>query len=87
MTSSKNNSRTASINQETEVISQRSRKESTSDDNEKPDGGWGWVILLSAFLISFILDGIMYSFGKRPFLFAKELINKCFYRNKRYHIG
>ena len=30
---------------------------------EKPDGGYGWVILFSALTISFILDGCMYSFG------------------------
>ncbi len=28
-----------------------------------PDGGYGWVVLAASFFISFILDGIMYSFG------------------------
>jgi MFS family permease len=28
-----------------------------------PDGGYGWVVLVASFSISFILDAIMYSFG------------------------
>ncbi|XP_060517020.1 monocarboxylate transporter 4-like [Cylas formicarius] len=28
-----------------------------------PDGGWGWVVALSAFLVNFILDGTIYCFG------------------------
>jgi len=28
-----------------------------------PDGGYGWVVLIASFFISFVLDGIMYSFG------------------------
>jgi len=28
-----------------------------------PDGGYGWVVLVASFMISFILDAIMYSFG------------------------
>jgi len=59
-----------SMNHVGDVASQRSRKDSRTDiSDEKPDGGWGWVILISSFLISFILDGIMYSFGKYDFSF------------------
>lgn len=28
-----------------------------------PDGGYGWVVLVASFFVSFILDGVMYSFG------------------------
>ncbi|BFZ13913.1 hypothetical protein BsWGS_16952 [Bradybaena similaris] len=28
-----------------------------------PDGGWGWVIVLSALVISLIVDGLTYTFG------------------------
>ena len=28
-----------------------------------PDGGWGWVIVLSSFVCNFIVDGICYTFG------------------------
>lgn len=28
-----------------------------------PDGGYGWVVVIASFMISFILDGIMYSFS------------------------
>lgn len=33
-----------------------------------PDGGWGWVITLSSFVIGVIVDGIAFTFG----IFFKE---------------
>lgn len=30
---------------------------------QAPDGGWAYVVMISAFLISFIVDGITYTFG------------------------
>lgn len=36
---------------------------------DPPDGGWGWVVTFSAFMVGVILDGISFSFG----LFFKEL--------------
>lgn len=28
-----------------------------------PDGGWGWVTVVVAFLCNFVADGTMYTFG------------------------
>ena len=53
-----------SLNELDDELNPVTLKNLTEEDSEKkPDGGWGWVILVCAFLISFILDGIMYSFG------------------------
>ena len=35
-----------------------------------PDGGWGWMVTFSAFMVGVILDGISFSFG----LFFVELL-------------
>ena len=37
--------------------------------HEPLDGGWGWVITFSAFIINAIVDGIIYSFG----IFFKDI--------------
>jgi len=32
--------------------------------SDKPvDGGWGWIIVISAFVTSAIVDGVKYTFG------------------------
>lgn len=41
-----------------------SSESSESDDTiVPPDGGWGWMVVLSSFMIHVIADGIVYSFG------------------------
>ena len=29
----------------------------------RKDGGWGWVIVIAAFTLNFLTDGVRYSFG------------------------
>jgi len=37
---------------------------SSMDEPElPPDGGWGWVVCFGSFMVNFILDGVMFSFG------------------------
>ena len=45
-----------------ETLEESSSKSDLTDDIV-PDGGWGWVVCLGAFLVNFILDGTMFSFG------------------------
>ncbi|WAR04398.1 MOT9-like protein [Mya arenaria] len=35
----------------------------SSEFSRAPDGGWGWMVCLGSFLINFMLDGTMFSFG------------------------
>ncbi|KAH9509415.1 hypothetical protein Btru_045844 [Bulinus truncatus] len=54
-------------------------KENTTEESSKkednyvapPDGGWGWMVVLSSFLIHVIADGVVYSFG----VFLMELVD------------
>ena len=42
----------------------RSRfEEAEEDETIVPDGGWGWVVCFGSFLVNFILDGTLFSFG------------------------
>lgn len=37
--------------------------EKVADKPKVPDGGWGWMVVFSSFVISMIADGISFSFG------------------------
>ena len=48
---------------ETDIQRDEKPPESTSCYDNAPDGGWGWVVTFSAFMVGVILDGISFSFG------------------------
>lgn len=37
-----------------------------------PDGGWGWVVVFSSFIIHMIIDGITYSMGTYLTLWTED---------------
>ncbi|KAL8608640.1 hypothetical protein ACOMHN_002869 [Nucella lapillus] len=53
------NTKNDDVNTETGDVNQK-----TGDDGVyAPDGGWGWMVTLAGFLVAFITDGIVTSFG------------------------
>ncbi|CAG5128796.1 unnamed protein product [Candidula unifasciata] len=49
-----------------ELIEQDGSSSESSECGDRivpPDGGWGWMVVLSSFMIHVIADGIVYSFG------------------------
>lgn len=38
-----------------------------------PDGGYAWVIVFASFMVNFVIDGIIYSFGKTMVVLADEM--------------
>lgn len=38
-----------------------------------PDGGYAWVIVFASFMVNFVIDGIIYSFGKTMAMLAEEM--------------
>lgn len=57
-------------------VTKSTHVESTKSDErssgvaQPPDGGWGWIIVLSSFMIHVVADGVMYTFG----IFYFELV-------------
>ncbi|CAF2926047.1 unnamed protein product [Rotaria sp. Silwood2] len=49
------------------------KKKTSVGESIVPDGGWGWVVVFSSFLIHFIMDGITYSMGQT---FLEPMRNK-----------
>ena len=39
------------------------KKDAVKDPYAPPDGGWGWVVMVCAFICCLVLDGICYVFG------------------------
>ncbi len=37
-----------------------------------PDGGWGWVVVFSSFIIHMIMDGITYTMGTYLTIFTEQ---------------
>ena len=62
-----NNKRNLDPNTNGDASEKLTRTQSCLDD--PPDGGWGWAVTFSAFMVGVIVDGISFSFG----LFFKEL--------------
>ena len=62
-----NNKRNLDTNTNGDASEKLTRTHSCLDD--PPDGGWGWAVTFSAFMVGVIVDGISFSFG----LFFKEL--------------
>jgi len=46
---------------------------SPAENEQDPDGGWGWLVVLACFITTFTLDGIGYSFGMFMEPLKKEL--------------
>ena len=51
------------VNKEDSICSSGSSDETEEKKPKVPDGGWGWVVVLSSLVISMIADGISFSFG------------------------
>lgn len=53
------------------TIDPQTSSTASADFVTPPDGGWGWLVVLSSFMIHVIADGIVYSFG----VFLTELVD------------
>ena len=55
---------TAAINHDKEFLSDAEPLAKASDKTDiAPDGGWGWMIVVAAFMVNFIVDGVIGCFG------------------------
>jgi hypothetical protein len=48
------------------------KNEAGNGDFVAPDGGWGWVVVISSLLIHLVMDGITYSLGTYLSVFVNQ---------------
>jgi len=54
---------TVMLNNNVQDGEEKKQEEEEIVEKEGPDGGWGWVVVLSSFILTCVLDGICNSFG------------------------
>lgn len=50
-------------NTKNESVANKDSSQRTDAPPAPPDGGWGWVVTFSSFMVSFLVDGVCFTFG------------------------
>jgi len=62
-TANANNSESAEDNNTNSLEAGHTMEDEVPSISTAPDGGWGWLVVLGAFMIYFMCQGFLFSFG------------------------